>query len=141
MRIQSLHVVCLLAALCTAVPAAADSTARASQDSATISAASGAVVAGSLDFVAGGGELLVTSIEAVGDSMIIGLYGVSDATTVSLQLSGEVAGTASLAVGAAIQVSAEATGYALRTAGRLIAFIPNEVGYSLLHHSRHDGEL
>lgn len=122
-----------------AAPAAADSTARASEGSASVSAASGLIVAGSASVIAGSGQLVVAGVQTLGDAAIVTLRGASEAGTASLKVSREVAGAASLAVGTVVQVVAESSGYALTVAGRLIAFIPNEAGRSLLHHSRHEG--
>jgi len=133
----------LLCLLCTAfAPAAdaADSTlSRASQD---LGAASGLVVLGSLSALAGSGELVVGSVEAAGDGVVIVLRGASNVSgasaTASVRVSIEVGRQLSNAGAGAIEVVAVSTGYALVLAGQAIAYIPNEVGQALLHHQRLD---
>ena len=137
MSIRSLISVVYLCLTLAVSPASADSTIRGSQGSTDFSAASATIVNGSTQIFAGSSQLLVSSVEIVGDSVVVVLRGASEATQVSLKLSGEVVGAASLAVGTSVQVIAESTGYLLTTAGKAIAFIPNELGRSLLHHSRY----
>ena len=129
----------LLSLLLMAASAAADSIARASDGSANVSTASEVLVTGSASFVAGSGQLVVAAIQTVGDVAIVTLRGASEAGTLSLKVSREVAAAASIAVGTVVQVTAESMGYVLGVAGRVIAFIPNELGRSLLHHSRREG--
>jgi hypothetical protein len=111
---------------------------RPSEGSANVSKASEVVAAGPTAVITGSGELLVVGIQAAGDVVIVTLRGASEAGTASVKVSQHVAATTSLAVGTAVQVTAESAGYALSIAGRIIAFIPNEIGRSLLHHSRHE---
>jgi len=81
----------------------------------------------------------VKSIQTVGDSIVLVLQGASEAGTVTLQLSGNAAGYASLAVGVTLEVVTESTGYLLTQAGKVVAFIPNQVGRSMIYHSEHPG--
>lgn len=138
MKMKSIASAISLMLCCAVMPLRAESVAHPSQGSAELSAASGLLVMGSVSVLAGSGQLVVGSIEATGDVVTVVLKGASEAGTASLQISREVAGAASLAVGTVVQVSADATGYALHAAGKLIAFIPNEVGKSLLYHARYD---
>jgi len=125
-----------LALMLAAASVAADSTTRDSQGSTHMSAASARIANGSVEVLAGSGQLVVSSVEVAGDVTAVALRGASEAAQVSLLISAEIAGAASLAAGMSVQVTAESTGYLLTAAGRLIAFIPNELGRSLLHHSR-----
>ena len=133
---------CALLALCSAASSiAADSVTRGSQSLSSASeaslAASGFVVAGSSELITGSAQLVVTSLQVAGESMVVVMRGVSDAATVSVRTSAQVAGAASLAVGSAVTVVSESLGHALYASGKLIAFIPNEIGRSLIHHSSH----
>ena len=137
MSIQLPTAVISLALLVAITPAKADSVTHTSPGSANMSAASGTVVAGSGTLIAGSGQLLVGSVEMAADSAIVVLRGASEAGTVSLRISREIAAATSLAVGTVIQVTAESVGYALSAGGKLIAFVPNEIGGSLLYHSQY----
>lgn len=98
---------------------------------------SGFVVAGTSQLIQGGAQLTVTALEAAGESVVVVMRGVSEATTVSVKASANAVGAASVVVGSAVQVVAEATGNSLYVAGKLIAFIPNEIGRALIHQSKH----
>lgn len=116
----------------------AQSQTRLSEASTKMSTASSTIVAGSTTVITGSGQLMVTGIEAAGESLLVTLKGASDAGTVVLKISSAVAGAASLAVGTTVTIFAEATGYMLTASGKLLAFIPNEVGQSLLHHAQQE---
>jgi hypothetical protein len=60
----------------------------------------------------------------------------SDGARVSIELSGQAAQAASLAVGTAVVVGVFSAGVVLSAAGEVLAFIPNAVGRSLLHNER-----
>jgi hypothetical protein len=107
-----------------------------SSASAASIAASGLVVRGSLAGAEASGQFLVASIETVGESTVIVLRGVSNATEASVQLAGHLARDMAISVGTVVTVLAEAVGYALLAGGRLIAYVPNEAGRALLHHAR-----
>jgi hypothetical protein len=64
------------------------------------------------------------------------LAGASDAASATLRLSGNVVQGASLVAGVSVGLVAVSTGYLLVSAGKVLAFVPNEIGRSLLHHSR-----
>ena len=137
MRLTAVISTVCLGLVLAAPPAVTQSTTKSSQGSTDFSTASGTIVGGSVEILAGSGQLIVSSVEIIGDSMTIVLRGASDAIQVSVNLSGEIAGGISLAAGTSVQVVTESTGYLLTTAGTAIAFIPNEVGRSLLYHSRY----
>ena len=98
--------------------------------------ASGIVLLGSMSMLAGSGEVVVTGLEKVADGSVLALKGASNAGAASIKLSGEAARGLSLATGTVLNVVAVSTGHALLLSGKIIAYIPNEIGKSLLHHSR-----
>ena len=97
------------------------------------------IVQGSIDVIAVSRDVVIKSIQTVGDSVVLVLQGASEAGTVTLQLSGNAAGYASLVVGTTLEVVTESTGYLLTQAGKVVAFIPNQVGRSMIYHSEHPG--
>ncbi|MGB9988151.1 hypothetical protein [Pseudoduganella rhizocola] len=97
---------------------------------------SATVVAGSVLSVAVGGSMVVTSVHAVGDGLEVVLEGASDASTATIRLSGEAAKGLSIAAGTVVSVTAVSTGHLLVASGKVLAFIPNEIGKTLIHHSR-----
>lgn len=97
------------------------------------------VVAGIMSLVAGSAVAVVESVEKVGESFVVVLKGASDASRVTLNMSGKAVTGASLAAGTAVTVVTMASGYALVVAGAVIGFIPNQAGKALLHHSRVSG--
>jgi hypothetical protein len=126
---------CVLAL--AAAPACANGSTNGSNASSDLSAASGMIVRGSVQAFSGLGQMVVSSVEMAGESVVVVLRGMSEAVPVSVQLSAAAIGGVSIAVGTVIQVTAESTGYLLTAAGRVIAYIPNEIGRSLLHRSRY----
>jgi hypothetical protein len=111
----------------------------------TLSNASGAslvgsafVVAGALQLIQGSAQLTVTALEAAGESVVVVMRGVSEATSVSVKASAKAVGAASVVVGSVVLVVAEAAGNSLYVAGKLIAFIPNEISRALIHQSRQE---
>lgn len=97
---------------------------------------SATVVAGSVLSVAVGGSMVVTSVQAIGDGLEVVLEGASDASTATIRLSGEAAKGLSIAAGTVVSVTAVSTGHLLVASGKVLAFIPNEIGKTLIHHSR-----
>jgi hypothetical protein len=130
----------VLAACAWVMPAAANDNcpscapSRASAESTVFSSA--VIVSGSMYMLKESGRLVVTGIKAVPDGVVVVLKGVSDATTLSVKLTGQAAGSLSAAVGTVVEVVAGATGSMLVIAGQAIAFIPNEIGTALLHQSQ-----
>ncbi|MEJ7806732.1 MAG: hypothetical protein WKG03_12540 [Telluria sp.] len=94
------------------------------------------VVAGTMSLLAGSGTAVVESVEHVGESVVVVIKGATDASRVTLRMSGKAVVGASMAAGTAVSVVTMASGYALVVAGAVIAFIPNQAGKALLHHSR-----
>jgi len=97
---------------------------------------SATVVAGSVLSVAVGGSMVVISVRAIGDGLEVVLEGASDASTATIRLSGEAAKGLSIAAGTVVSVTAVSTGHLLVASGKVLAFIPNEIGKTLIHHSR-----
>ncbi|MEO8937742.1 MAG: hypothetical protein ABI277_06005 [Burkholderiaceae bacterium] len=123
----------LLAATLTHTTASAQDPAGASEASAasaaSVAIASSVVVRGSIATLAFAGSVVVTAVDAVGESTVVALRDASDGAEASVR----IAGVASVAVGAVVEVVASSTGCALISAGRMIAFIPNEIGRALVH--------
>ena len=94
------------------------------------------VVAGTMSLLADSATAVVESVEKVGESTVVVLKGATEASRVTLKMSGKAVTSASMAAGTAVSVVTMASGYALVVAGAVIAFIPNEAGKALLHHSR-----
>ncbi|MES2295967.1 MAG: hypothetical protein V4582_02945 [Pseudomonadota bacterium] len=136
MSTQPLACAVLLAALCCAALPAQSRDSQLSKASQLIGEGSTMVLSGSLEALAASGALLVRSVEASGEASVIVIAGASEAGSATIRLSGRAARDASLAAGTVINVSAIASGYMLIAAGKVIAFVPNEVGKSLVHHSR-----
>lgn len=84
-----------------------------------------------------GSEFVVRAVRATADGVEVSLQGVSGAIETSATVARDAAEAASIGVGTSVRVVAESTGYALVASGVLLAFVPNEIGRSLLHHSRH----
>lgn len=104
--------------------------------SAGLSHAGASVVAGSASTIAAAASLTMMALEAAGESTVMVLKDMSTGATVSVRASTRAVGAASLATGSIITVAASTAGYSLIVAGQIIAFIPNEIGRSLVHHSR-----
>ena len=127
----------LLLSLSLALPGLSHSASEnLSRGSEHLSQGSAVVVAGSLSMLAGSGEIVVASIENVGEGIVVVLKGASEAGGASIQMSAKAAEGLSLAAGTVVNVVAMSTGYALVLSGKAIAFIPNELGKALLHHSK-----
>ncbi|MTW02766.1 hypothetical protein [Pseudoduganella ginsengisoli] len=111
---------------------------RLSNASEELSMAGGIVVLGSMSAVAASGYVVVSAVETVADGVVVVLKGASAGVEASVQLSGAAAQGLSDAAGKAVTVTATSTGHILVMSGKMLAFIPNELGKSLLHHSRVD---
>lgn len=107
-----------------------------SKASADLSVAASTVVEGSLMVVGASGVLVVESVAAVGESVVVVFKGVSEAASVTVRLSGEGVRQLGLISGAIVQATAVSTGHILISAGKVIAFIPNEIGKALVYHAR-----
>ena len=134
---------CLAALACAVLSqsAAAQSVIRGStglsQGSEASLAASGFVVAGSALLLQGSAQLVVTAVEAAGNSAVVVMRGVSEGVTVSVKTSAQLVRDASVAAGTAVRVVSESVGYSLYVGARLIAFIPAEAVRALIHQSKH----
>lgn len=128
----------LMLSLSAALPAMAHAEAseNLSRGSQNLSQGSAVVVAGSMSMLVASGQVMIASLEAVGEGVVIVLKGASEAGSASIQLSGQAAQGLSLAVGTVVSVVAVSTGHVLVASGKAIAFIPNELGKSLLYHSK-----
>ncbi len=128
----------LVAAIVAAAPAfaAREASQASAQSSAAVSSAIAAVAGGTAEALSAGGELSVTAVEHGSEATVLVLRQVGSGLEVSVKLAGQAAGGMSVAVGTTVQVLTEAAGYVLTSAGKAIAFVPNEVGNTLLHHTR-----
>ena len=107
-----------------------------SKGSQNLSQGSAVVVAGSMSMLVASGQVVVASVETVGEGIVIVLKGASEAGGASIQMSTQAAKGLSLAAGTVVNVVALSTGHMLVLSGKAIAFIPNELGKTLLHHSK-----
>ncbi|WP_374509144.1 hypothetical protein [Niveibacterium sp.] len=128
----------LVAAIFSAAPALAarEASQASAQSSAAVSSAIAAVVGGTAEALSAGGELSVVAVEHGSEATVLVLRQIGSGLEVSVKLAGQAAGGLSVAVGTRVQVLTEAAGYVLTSAGKAIAFVPNEVGNTLLHHTR-----
>ncbi len=101
-----------------------------------VGTAAGASVSVPVAFSTVGAVLVVKTVEASAAGTVYLLERVSDGAQASVEVSGQLAGAASTAVGTTVTVSAIAAGVVLSAAGAVIAFIPNEIGKALLHNER-----
>ncbi|MDC8759064.1 hypothetical protein OIK44_15905 [Janthinobacterium sp. hw3] len=128
--------ICLFCAAATSAHAGVSEVSSASEN---VGMASGIVLLGSMSMLAASGQVIVSGVESVAEGSVVVLKGASDAGTASIKLTGKAARGLSLAAGTVVSVVAVSTGHALVLSGKIIAYIPNEIGKSLLHHSRVPG--
>lgn len=83
-----------------------------------------------------GAVLIVKAVESTARGTVWLLERASDGATASIELTGKVAGGASMAIGTSVTASVIGSGVVLSALGEAIAFIPNAVGKSLLHNER-----
>ena len=131
-RLMSIYLLCAASTFSLASHAANSELSRASEN---VAGASGIVLLGSMSMLAASAQVVVESVETVGEGSVVVLKGASDAGAASIRLTGQVARDLSLAAGTVVSVVAVSTGHALVLSGKIIAYIPNEIGKSLLHHS------
>ncbi|MCF8184179.1 MAG: hypothetical protein K9J43_04305, partial [Polynucleobacter sp.] len=81
-------------------------------------------------------SLTVMAVEKAGESIVLVLKDMSTGATVSIKTTAKALGNVSMTAGTVLAVTASAAGYSVYQASRLIAFIPNEIGKSLVHHSK-----
>ncbi len=94
------------------------------------------LVAGTSQFFKDAGQLSVTGVKTVGNVSVITLRGLANGTEASVQVSSKAIEGSAVGVGVVLQATVSATGVMLVSAGKALMFVPNEVGKSLLHHSR-----
>jgi len=140
MNKQTVFYMALLLSLALPAHAAGNASEASGNASAMLSLGVGSVVFGSASLAAASGQMVVESVEKTADGVLLVLWGVgkgaSEAGKFSVRIVGDVSGATSTTVGQSVQVVAESTGHALVASGKVIAFIPNEMGKSLIHHSR-----
>lgn len=125
--------------LCPSAYAAGGSE-TASEASAALSLVTASMVVEGAPYIPKAGEWLVEGVSHVGGDLVLGLKNVSarasDAASATLKVSETAVGKASVGVGQSVQITATAAGMAVSLAGAVIAYIPNELGQSLVHHSK-----
>jgi hypothetical protein len=136
MLIRRIRVLALAASLLPGAVFAQDLSNASANASAGVSQATAVVVAGSVSVLATTASLAVMALETIGESAVVVLTDLSAGASVSIKASGEALGQGSVAVGTVLSVAAGAAGYAIYHGSHLIAFIPNEIGKSLVHHSK-----
>lgn len=127
----------LAALLGCAIGAHADSVTDASRASIDASIAIPVtLVAGTAQFFKDAGQLSVTGVKTIGNVSVIGLRGLANGAEASVQVSSKAIEGSAIGVGVVLQATVSATGTLLIAGGRALMFVPNEIGKSLLHHSR-----
>lgn len=125
---------------CQLAQAAPRQLSDASRGSEALSLGVAVVTLGTLSALEGSGRIVVDAVEVSADTTTLVLKrlanGASQASTVTLKLSGKALEKTALVVGAGIEISVVSTGYILISAGKALAFIPNQVGQTLLHHEK-----
>lgn len=132
-----------LLSIVVSMPAHATSGSEASsKTSEMLSVGVGSILIGSASLVAASGKMVVEGVEKTADGIVFILAGVgtgvSEAGKFSVNIGGDISGAASVTVGQSVEVLTETAGSAIIASGKVIAFIPNEIGKSLMHHSRVD---
>ena len=94
------------------------------------------LIAGTSQFFKDAGRLSVTGVKTAGDVSVITFRGLANGAEASVQVSSKVIEGSAVGVGVVLQATVSATGTLLVSAGKALMFIPNEMGKSLLHHSR-----
>ena len=94
------------------------------------------LVAGTSQFFKDAGRLSVTGVKTAGDVSVITFRGLANGAEASVQVSSKMIAGSTIGVGVVLQATVSATGTLLVSAGKALMFIPNEMGNSLLHHSR-----
>ena len=129
---------CVLAALLTcAIGAQANSVTDPSRASIDASIAIPVtLINGTAQFFKDAGQLSVTGVKTVGNVSVITMRGLAGGAEASVQVSSQAIKGSAVGVGVVLQSTVSATGVLLVAAGKALMFVPNEVGKSLLHHSR-----
>jgi hypothetical protein len=91
---------------------------------------------GSIAVVAGGAYVVSGIVQGVAGGVEILLSSVGSAAKLSVKISGKAVDAIGLSVGATVQVLSETTGTLLVASGKVVAFIPNALGEALLSQKR-----
>jgi hypothetical protein len=94
------------------------------------------LVQGGAQFFRDAGKLSVTGVKTVGNMTVYTLRGAASGAEASVQASARGIEGSAIAVGSVLEGTVFATGTLLVSAGKVLMFVPNELGRSLLHHSR-----
>jgi hypothetical protein len=94
------------------------------------------LVGGTAQFVKDAGQLSVTGVKTVGNVSTVALRGLANGAEASVQVSSKAIEGSAIGVGVVLQATVSATGTLLVAGGKALMFVPNEMGKSLLHHSR-----
>lgn len=94
------------------------------------------VAATGLVVLSGTAALTVVAVQASAVGMVWVLERAVDGSRVVVQVSGQAARGASVAVGQTLGVVALSTGLVLTASGEVLCFVPNASGAPLLHHER-----
>ncbi len=86
--------------------------------------------------LSGTASLVVTGVEASGNSVSWIVENAVDGLRSSVRFGAHAVGGSAVAVGTVLTVTAISTGWLLSAAGRAVALIPNEIGESLLYNER-----
>ena len=134
---NGLHACVLAAALTLAGTAHANSTTDPSRASINASMAIPVtLVTGTAQFFKDAGQLSVTAVKTAGNVATITLRGLASGAEASVQVSGKAIEGSAIAAGLVLESTISATGTLLISSGKALMFVPNEMGRSLLHHSR-----
>ena len=95
-----------------------------------------AAAGASEQFFRDAGQLSVAGVHASGHVTTVVLRGAQSGAELSIQVASKGIEGSGMVVGATVMVVAAATGYTIRHMGKALVFVPNEIGQSLLHHSR-----
>jgi hypothetical protein len=123
--------------LVATVPAAAQSDA-ASEVSAVSVAPSVELASVALQALPAGSELVVESVQVVGESVLVTVASAAEGASFVLELGAKAASGVVLAAGTVVSVAVVAGGYVLSVAGEVLAFIPDAAALALMHHEALD---
>ena len=127
-------VAALVCTVCSAQAKGLSEASTASLDS-SIAIPVGLVVGGAQLF-RDAGQLSVAGVKTVGNVSVIALRAVVSGAEASVQISSKALEGSAIVAGAVVTTTVSATGMLLVFAGSALIFVPNEIGASLLHHSR-----
>jgi hypothetical protein len=96
----------------------------------------GALIFGTTQMLKDAGKVSVTAIRTVGKVTTLTLKAIGSGIEATVEVSAKVLEGIAIGTGVVLVATAVATGVVLSLAGNALVFIPNEVGSSLLHHSR-----